>query len=269
MSDKDLKAKQTLLKHYQDIDKYYYKNKTALAEEHRQMLLKIKNLQDDISSEQKRLSEENLNNYKSNVEKQKDALTDQFEAGELDAFAYYKKLQELNDKYYKSRKDCAEEYAELQKEINDGIRQAQEDNINNITDLAERTNSVIEATEKLRGAEKKQKIYYDSARGFYHGTDVAAVTEARTDLYNAQKDLMQQAISLNGNLNASELSKILSNLPSFSGISLPSTTTNNSNKTVTNSFVFSGDIKTENPEEFLKQINDYVKQSGIDLMIGR
>lgn len=269
MSDKDLKAKQVLLKHYQDIDKYYYKNKTALAEEHRQMLLKIKNLQDDISSEQERIAEETIEKYKSNVEKQKDALTDQFEAGTLDAFKYYQKLQELNDKYYKNRKDCAEEYAQLQKEINEGIKQAQEDNINNILDLSEKTNDVIQATEKLRGAEKKQKIYYDSARGFYHGTDITAVTEAKTDLYNAQKDLMQQAISLNGNLTASELSKILSNLPSFSGISLPPTTTNNSNKTVTNSFVFSGDIKTENPEDFLKQINDYVKQSGIDLMIGR
>lgn len=269
MSDKDLKAKQTLLKHYQDIDKYYYKNKTALAEEHRQMLLKIKNLQDDISSEQERIAEETIEKYKSNVEKQKDALTDQFEAGTLDAFKYYQKLQELNDKYYKHRTDYAEEYAELQKEINEGIKQAQEDNINNILELSEKTNDVIQATEKLRGAEKQQKIYYDSARGFYHGTDVTAVTEAKTDLYNAQKDLMQQAISLNGNLTASELSKILSNLPSFSGISLPSTTTNNSNKTVTNSFVFSGDIKTENPEDFLKQINNYVKQSGIDLMIGR
>ena len=269
MSSQDLKAKQTLLKHYQDIDNKYYKNKKGLAEEHRQMLLKIKNLQDDIASEQKRLAEENLNNYKSNVEKQKDALTSQLDAGKIDAFAYYKKLQELNDKYYKHRKDCAEEYATLQKEINEGIKQAQEDNINNIIDLSEKTNDVIQATEKLRGAEKKQKIYYDTARGFYHGADITAVTEARTDLYNAQKDLMQQAISLNGNLTASELSKILSNLPSFSGISLPSTTTNNSNKTVSNSFVFSGDIKTENPEEFLKQINNYVKQSGIDLMIGR
>ena len=269
MSSQDLKAKQTLLKHYQDIDNKYYKNKKGLAEEHRQMLLKIKNLQDDIASEQKRLAEENLNNYKSNVEKQKDALTSQLDAGKIDAFKYYQKLQELNDKYYKHRTDCAEEYATLQKEINEGIRQAQEDNINNITDLAEKTNSVIEATEKLRGAEKKQKIYYDSARGFYHGTDITAVTEAKTNLYNSQKDLMQQAISLNGNLTASELSKILSNLPSFSGISLPSTTTNTSNKTVSNSFVFSGDIKTENPEDFLRQINDYVKQSGIDLMIGR
>ena len=262
MSEKTLADKKALLKHYQDIDNIYYKNKSSLISEHRQMLLKIKNLQDEIANDE-------LTTYKSNVEDKKDSLKTQYESGKLDAFAYYKKLQELNDKYYKHRTDCAEEYATLQKEINDGIRQAQEDNINNITDLAEKTNSVIEATEKLRGAEKKQKIYYDSARGFYHGTDVTAVSEAKTNLYNAQKDLMQQAISLNGNLTASELSKILSNLPSFSGISLPSTTTNTSNKTVSNSFVFSGDIKTENPEDFLKQINNYVKQSGIDLMIGR
>ena len=264
MSEKTLADKKALLKHYQDIDNIYYKNKSSLISEHRQMLLKIKNLQDEIANDE-------LTTYKSNVEDKKDSLKTQYESGKLDAFAYYKKLQELNDKYYKHRTDCAEEYATLQKEINEGIRQAQEDNINNIIDLSEKTNDVIQATEKLRGAEKQKKIYYDSARGFYHGTDITAVTEARTDLYNAQKDLMQQAISLNGNLTASELSRILSNLPSFNGISLPSssTTNNTNNQTVSNSFVFNGDIKTDNPEEFLRQINNYIKQTNIDLMIGK
>jgi TP901 family phage tail tape measure protein len=203
-----------------------------------------------------------------NIQKQIDALKEKYDLGKIGAIEYYNELQKLNDKYYKGKTKYAEEYAELEKEIQAGLRQAQEDNINNVMNLYEKTNDVIEAQAKLNGANKKQKLYYSSERGFYLDKDVSAVSEAQSNLYNAQKSLMQQSIDMGGNVTTTELSRILSNLPNFNGVTLP-TTNSTSNKTVTNSFVFTGDIKTDNPQDFLKQLNSYIKQAGLDKMIGK
>ena len=96
----------------------------------------------------------------------------------------------------------------------------------------------------------------------------AAINDAKSTLYNAQKSLLQQSIDMGGNVTTAELSRILSNLPSFSGITLP-TTNNTSNKTVTNSFVFTGDIKTNNPEDFVKKLEAYFKQANANRIIGK
>ena len=204
-----------------------------------------------------------------NIQKQIDALKEKYDLGKIGAIEYYNELQKLNDKYYKGKTKYAEEYAELEKEIQNGLKQAQEDNINTVMSLYEATNDVIEAQAKLNGASKKQKINYSSERGFYLDKDISAITDAKSDLYNAQKSLLQQTIDAGGNVTAAELSSILSNLPSFNGISLPTTTTNTSNKTVSTSFVFTGDIKTDNPQDFLKQLNTYLSQVGIEKLIGK
>lgn len=250
------------------INKKYYKGRSKYTEEYRELTLQLKGIYDDYIDELNKAAEESRKKYIENVEKKIDAAKDLYDTNQISAIEYYNKLDEINKKYYKGKKKYAEEYADLEKEIQTGLRQAQEDNINNVMSLYEKTNDVIEAQAKLNGANRKQKLYYSSERGFYLDKDVSAVSEAQSNLYNAQKSLLQQSIDMGGNVTTAELSRILSNLPSFNGVTLP-TTNSTSNKTVTNSFVFTGDIKTDNPQDFLKQLNSYIKQAGLDKMIGK
>lgn len=244
------------------IDKKYYAGKKKYLEEHRELQLKLH----DYRKEQQ---EQKTQNFEDTVAKEQSGLKTLYDNGKLSAMQYYQALDKLAKRYYKNKAKYLDKYKELENEVQQGIRKAQEDNINNITSLYEKTNDVIEAQHKLDSSNKNQTLKYSTARGLYYDKDISAVNSAKSNLYNAQKSLMQAQLSMGGTLSGAELSKILSNLPSFKNVKLPSTSKVGSKNTIVNTFNFSGDIKANSPKELLEALNKFVAQNKLNKIVGK
>ena len=153
--------------------------------------------------------------------------------GKVSAADYYKRLDEINSKYYKNKSKYLDDYNSLAEKIYEGLKKAQEDDVSNALELEERLKAVKEAKDALNNAEKQRVSVYSGAAGFHTEKDSAEISKAQEDLNNSETDLKKLLYNL-GYISANkvtggvssilkniDVSKLTSSLPDLSALKIP------------------------------------------------
>lgn len=288
----------------ENINEKYYKGKKKYLSEYNSLEEKIyngrKQLAEDEASRREKEAQENEEAYKKSVEDEISDVEHRYKMGELTEKEYYKKLEELNKKYYKGKSQYISEYNDLAEKVYSGLKKAQEEDISNAKELEDRIKSVTEAQQKLKNANTQEVQVFSSAAGFHAEKNAEAITEAESDLKDAQYDLAETLMKLgkidgtdvSSQLGKLSISSIKNMLPDLSALSVPTTNTStvtagtNNKKYDINISYRSGDIILQGEvdkttlaklrtlfdslfkEFFEKYINKYLSKANLDRMIG-
>ena len=148
-----------------------------------------------------------------------------YKMGEISAEEYYKRLDEINKRYYANRAEYLTEYQKLEETVYSGLKKQQEEQISNAKTLLDRINDVKNARRELENAENQKVSVYSSAAGFHAERNTAAIDKAAEALQSKTLELANllqqkygQSISL-PQLSSLDLAGIL---PDLSGIRIPS-----------------------------------------------
>lgn len=150
-----------------------------------------------------------------------------YKMGEISAEEYYKRLADINRRYYANRAQYIEEYRKLEETVYSGMKKQEEEQLSNMKSLLDRIEAVKNAQRELENAQNQKKVVYSSAAGFRTEQDAAAIDKASTTLQSKQLELaslLQQKYGANisiPQISAADLSGLL---PDLSGIRIPSST---------------------------------------------
>ena len=209
-----------------------------------------------------------------------------YKMGEISAEEYYRRLEEINRRYYENRAEYLTEYNKLAETVYSGLKKQQEEQISNAKTLLDRINDVKNARRELENAENQKVSVYSSAAGFHAEQDTAAIDKASTALQSKTLELASllqqkygQSISL-PQLSSLDLAGIL---PDLSGIRIPSAA---SRQQTVNVEYKAGDVyisgsadsgtvdrlkalmNTESKKFFDEYLSDYLDQADRDRQTG-
>lgn len=263
------------------INKKYYANSNKYIKENwaleEQVFQGRQSLAEKEKQDKEKANQEEKEAYEKQAENYISDLKHRLKMGEISTENYYKKLDRLNRKYYGNKKEYAKEYQQIEEEINDGMEQAQKDNLDYVMNLYDKTNDLIEAQNKLTNAKQTKVRVFSSASGWHYEGDTETINEANDSVFDAQRSLgniISDAKS-NSNISMSMINKVLNNLPDLLGITVPNTnsvnnTTNNKSTTNNTSYNFNiGEVKSDNPEQFAEQMRHFITSSNLDRIVGK
>ena len=158
-----------------------------------------------------------------------------YKMGEISAAEYYKRLEDINRRYYEGRTEYLEEYRKLEETVYAGLKKQQEDQLSNMKTLLERINAVRDARRQLESAENQKMSVFSSAAGFHIEDDKAAIDKAADSLQSKTLELaslLQQKYGMNismPDISGLDLSVLL---PDLSGLRIPGGTASSRQVTV-------------------------------------
>lgn len=239
-------------------------------------------------SEKKSAEKEDKTDYwKKSAEEEVAQVEHLYKMGEIKAEEYYKRLDDINKRYYANRAEYLTEYQKLEETVYNGLKKQQEEQLSNAKTLLDRINAVKEAKRELEGAEKQQVSVYSAAAGFHAEQDTAAIDKASTALQSKTLELaalLQQKYGMNVNMpdiSGLDLSAIL---PDLSGLRIPTAAT--SRQQTVNVEYKAGDVyisgsadsgtveklrkmmNTETRKFFEEYLSDYIDQADRDRQTG-
>ena len=216
-----------LKKQFDEADKQW-RNAKGRAEEYRQICADIFSGKyfDGVSSTVSGAAQSSAADYwKQSAEQEITQVEHLYKMGEISAEEYYRRLEEINKRYYENRAEYLTDYQKLEETVYSGLKKQQEEELSNTKTLLDRINAVRDARRQLEGAENKQVNVFSAAAGFHAEQDTAAIDKAAAALQSKQLELASLLSQKFGfdiktpNLQGYDLSSLL---PDLSGMRLPS-----------------------------------------------
>ena len=259
------KSDEEYYKYIKSIRDKYYKGNKKYVEEYRELTKQLYDYKQELAEKEKAKREEA-------IQKKFDDLEYEYNIGKISAEDYYKKLNTLNEKYYKNKKEYLEKYREINEKVQNGLKQAEEDRFNTLVDIQNKINDIKKAETSLTNARKQKVRLYSEQAGYQLGTDSDKVNSAKESLNNAQLSYIQTQIK-NGNISQSQLKKLnnslANSLPQLTMSSNSQTTKNETNKTSNNIVINVDKIMTNNATDFINQMSRLVKQTNNNRKVGK
>lgn len=237
--------------------------------------------------------EDTTDYYKENAEAQIKALKQQYELGYISSADYYNQLLDLVNYFYQGKTEYLDEYADYEKEVYDGMIEAQKERleeqkekIQEVNEENEKSIELIKAIQDLENAKKNKTIRsYSEERGWEYTTDTEAILEADQKLnqllQEAKEKIIDKEIDAVEKMNLEELKNALNSpltsLPTNEDIintakqqSLEYITNaiNNNNQSMNYSINIQN-LNTNNPNDFLNQMSNLFNQLSNDTVLGR
>jgi len=216
-----------LKKQFDEADKQWRDAKSR-AEEYRQICADIFSGKyfDGVSSTVSSTAQSSAADYwKQSAEQEITQVEHLYKMGEISAEEYYRRLEEINKRYYENRAEYLTEYQKLEETVYSGLKKQQEEELSNTKTLLDRINAVRDARRQLEGAENKQVNVFSAAAGFHTEQDTAAIDKAAAALQSKQLELASLLSQKFGfDIKAPDLQgyDLSSLLPDLSGMRLPS-----------------------------------------------
>lgn len=229
--------------------------------------------------------------YKENAEEQIAALKHEYEIGNLTTKDYYTQLLDLAKYFYEGKEEYLDDYRKYEEEVYDGLQKAQKerleaekDKISEVNDEKEKSIELIKAYNELTNAKNNKSVRsYSEEKGFEYVQDNEAILKAKQNLDKLISDyktnLIDKQIDEIEKMNFDKLREALNNpieIPTNEAILQESlrqtyeqiTNNNNNNKNTTNYFNIEK-IVTENPDDFIEQLDKLLKQGVSDMIVGK
>ena len=229
--------------------------------------------------------------YKENAEEQIAALKHEYEIGNLTTKDYYTQLLDLAKYFYEGKEEYLDDYRKYEEEVYDGLQKAQKerleaekDKISEVNDEKEKSIELIKAYNELTNAKNNKSVRsYSEEKGFEYVQDNEAILKAKQNLDKLISDyktnLIDKQIDEIEKMNFDNLREALNNpieIPTNEAILQESlrqtyeqiTNNNNNNKNTTNYFNIDK-IVTENPDDFIEQLDKLLKQGVSDMIVGK
>ena len=210
-----------------------------------------------------------------------------YKMGEISAEEYYRRLDEINKRYYENRAEYLDEYNKLAETVYSGLKKLEDEQISNTQNLIDRINEVKRAREALENAENQKVRVYSSAAGFHSELNRSAIDSAAQTLQSAQFNLaklLQSKFDMKIELPDLSGVDLKSILPDLSGIKIPSASSSGSKQTTVNyqagNIYITGSVdsetvdklrklmESETKEFFDKYLDEYIAQADRDRQTG-
>ena len=210
-----------------------------------------------------------------------------YKMGEISAEEYYRRLDEINKRYYENRAEYLEEYNKLAETVYSGLKKLEDEQISNTQNLIDRINEVKRAREALENAENQKVRVYSSAAGFHSELNRSAIDSAAQTLQSAQFNLaklLQSKFDMKIELPDLSGVDLKSILPDLSGIKIPSASSSGNKQTTVNyqagNIYITGSVdsetvdklrklmESETKEFFDKYLDEYIAQADRDRQTG-
>ena len=249
--------------------------------------IKNDNLVQGAAKSASTVKEDKTDYWKQAAEEEVAQVEHLYKMGEIKAEEYYKRLEDINKRYYANRTEYLTEYQKLEETVYSGLKKQQEEQLSNTKTLLDRINAVKEAKRELENAENQKVSVYSSAAGFHTEQNAAAIDKAANALQSKTLELaslLQQKYGVNVNMpdiSGIDLSAIL---PDLSGIRIPSAGAS-STKQVTVNYT-AGDViingnadgatvdrmkalmNSESKKFFEEYLTDYLDRADMDRQTG-
>lgn len=240
---------------------------------------------DDTTDNVSDVKEDTTDYYKENAEAQIEALKHEYEIGNLSTENYYNQLLDLAKYYYEGKAEYLDDYRKYEEEVYKGLQEAQKERLENekekiseVNEENEKSLELIKAHLELENARKNKTIRsYSEETGFNYTTDEKDILDKKLALdkliAETKERFIDNQIDEIDKMNFDELRNAL-NTP----ISIPTNEeimqesyrqtaeyiTNNNRNNNSNSYTINVDkIVTDNPQDFLNQLNELL-QIGIN-----
>ena len=231
------------------------------------------------------VKEDTTDYYKENAEAQIAALKHEYEIGNLSTENYYNQLLDLAKYYYEGKAEYLDDYRKYEEEVYKGLQEAQKERLENekekiseVNEENEKSLELIKAHLELENARKNKTIRsYSEETGFNYTTDEKDILDKKLALdkliAETKERFIDNQIDEIDKMNFDALRNAL-NTP----ISIPTNEeimqesyrqtieyiTNNNKNNNSNSYTINVDkIVTDNPQDFLNQLNELL-QIGIN-----
>ena len=230
------------------------------------------------------IKEDTTDYYKENAEAQIEALKHEYAIGNLTTEDYYNQLLDLAKYYYEGKTEYLDDYRKYEEEVYKGLQEAQKERlesekekISEVNDENERAIELIKAQIELENSRKNKTIRtYSEETGFNYTTDEKDILDKKLKLdkiiAETKERFIDGQISEIDKMNFDALRNAL-NTP----ISIPTNEEimqesyrqtveyiTNNNKNNSNNYTINVDkIVTDNPQDFLNQLNELL-QIGIN-----
>lgn len=210
-----------------------------------------------------------------------------YKMGEISAEDYYKRLADINRRYYANRAQYLEEYRKLEETVYSGMKKQQEEQLSNMKTLLDRIEAVKNAQRELENAQNQKVTVYSSAAGFRTEQNASAIEKASTTLQSKQLELasiLQSKYGMDVNVPQIGAAELTSLLPNLSGIRIP-TATASQTKEITVNYT-AGDVyingsadsgtvdrlkalmNSESKRFFEEYLSDYLSRADMDRQTG-
>lgn len=190
-----------------------------------------------------------------------------YKMGEISAEEYYRRLDEINKRYYENRAEYLDEYNKLAETVYSGLKKLEDDQISNTQNLIDRINEVKRAREALENAENQKVRVYSSAAGFHSELNRSAIDSAAQTLQSAQFNLaklLQSKFDMKIELPDLSGVDLKSILPDLSGIKIPSASSSGSKQTTVNyqagNIYITGSVDSETVDKLRKLMESETKE---------
>ena len=190
-----------------------------------------------------------------------------YKMGEISAEEYYRRLDEINKRYYENRAEYLDEYNKLAETVYSGLKKLEDDQISNTQNLIDRINEVKRAREALENAENQKVRVYSSAAGFHAELNRSAIDSAAQTLQSAQFNLaklLQSKFDMKIELPDISGVDLKSILPDLSGIKIPSASSSGSKQTTVNyqagNIYITGSVDSETVDKLRKLMESETKE---------
>ena len=229
--------------------------------------------------------------YKENAEEQIAVLKHEYEIGNLTTKDYYTQLLDLAKYFYEGKSEYLEDYRKYEEEVYDGLQKAQKerleaekDKISEVNEEKEKSIELIKAYNELTNAKNNKSVRsYSEEKGFEYVQDKEALLKAKQNLDKLIADyktnLIDKQIDEVEQMNFDRLREAVTNpieIPTNEDILQESlrqtyeqiTNNNNNNQNTTNYFNIEK-IVTDNPNDFIEQLDKILKQGVSDMIVGK
>lgn len=184
--------------------------------------------------------EEEIKARKEAAKAEQAELENQYKTEKISAEEYYRGLMDIAERYYAGIGELREEYLSTESKVYEGLKKAQEDELNNAQKLEKQLRAVKDAEDALHNAQTQRVSVYSGLAGHHAEVDTAAIEKAQATLSDKRFDIAETLLKnarYNGESLIERLTNIRSLLPDLSGLRLPTVSgggvTNNEARTVT------------------------------------
>jgi chromosome segregation ATPase len=160
-----------------------------------------------------------------------------YKMGEISAEEYYRRLADINRRYYENKAEYLEEYNKLAETVYAGLKKLEEDQLSSTQNLIDRINELKKARESLENTERQKVSVYSSAAGFHAEANTQAIDAAAQSLQSAQFNLaklLQTKFDMKIELPDISGLDLKSILPDLSAIKIPTASAAGTKQTTVN-----------------------------------
>lgn len=190
-----------------------------------------------------------------------------YKMGEISAEEYYRRLADINRRYYENKAEYLEEYNKLAETVYAGLKKLEEDQLSSTQNLIDRINELKKARESLENAERQKVSVYSSAAGFHAEANTQAIDAAAQSLQSAQFNLaklLQTKFDMKIELPDISGLDLKSILPDLSAIKIPTASAAGTKQTTVNyqagNIYISGNADSETVTKLRKLMQEETRE---------